>query len=206
MTSIITGDIINSRAIANQKTWLSPLKKVLRSYGKTPSDWEIFRGDSFQLEVHDPAASLLAAIRIKAAIRSIKGLDVRMAIGIGIKSYEATGISESNGEAFIHSGETFEELKKNKQRMAVKSPWPETDKKLNLMITLASIAMDNWSAGSAELISLSLQYMNLSQKELGKKINRTQSSVSERQTRANYAEIMELEKYYRETITEQITL
>ncbi|RYY23307.1 MAG: transcriptional regulator [Chitinophagaceae bacterium] len=201
MIAIITGDIINSRRITNQKVWIAPLKKVLRSYGQSPATWEIFRGDSFQVEIAEPAASLLAAIRIKAAIRSIKGLDVRMAIGIGNKTYIATGISESNGEAFVNSGEKFEELKKIKQRLAVKSPWPQTDRTVNLMITLASMAMDNWTVNSAEIVTLSLRYAELPQKQLGKKLKISQSSVSERQTRANYAEIMALETYYRDTIT-----
>ena len=51
MTSIITGDIINSRAIANPKHWMEPLKKVLSVYGNNPKAWEIYRGDSFQVEV-----------------------------------------------------------------------------------------------------------------------------------------------------------
>jgi len=204
MTSIITGDIINSRKVIDQKTWLTPLKKVLSGYGKSPKNWEIFRGDSFQLEVDDPAGSFLAAIRLKAAVRSIKGLDVRMAIGIGEKTYVASRISESNGEAFINSGEKFEELKKIRQRLAVRTPWPDSDKQLNLMISLASIVMDTWTASSAQMIELSLHHQHLSQKELGKKIGRTQSSVSERQTRAHYAEITELEKFFREHITTQL--
>jgi hypothetical protein len=203
MISIITGDIINSRKVTDQGLWLKPLKKALSFYGKSPKSWEIFRGDSFQLEVSDPAESLTAAIRIKAAVRSVKGLDVRMAIGIGKKSYVAARISESNGEAFVNSGEKFEELKKLRQRLALKSPWPVLDRQLNLMISLASIAMNDWSPGSAQLIDLSLQYHDLSQKELGRKLKRTQSSVSERQTRAHLDLIMELEQYFREQITAQ---
>ena len=203
MTSIVTGDIINSRKVTDQKSWIQPLKKIMGDYGKTPKTWEIFRGDSFQLEIEQPEESFMAALKIKAAIRSVKGLDVRMAIGIGEKTYDATRISESNGEAFVNSGEKFEELKKIKQRLALKSPWEDIDKQLNLMITLASIAMNTWSATSAQLITLSLRYHTLSQKELGKKIKRTQSSVSERQTRAHYGEIIELEKYFRQRITEQ---
>ncbi len=176
----------------------------MNAYGKSPKTWEIFRGDSFQLEIKKPEESFLAAIKIKATIRSIKDLDVRLAIGIGAKSYSADRISESNGEAFIYSGEKFEELKKIKQRLAIRSPWEELDKELNLMISLASIVMNKWSASSAELIALSLEYHSLSQKDLGKKIKRTQSSVSERQTRAHYGEIVELEKFFRNKIIQQL--
>jgi hypothetical protein len=204
MTSIITGDIINSRGVADQKEWLTPLKKLLSQYGKTPKTWEIFRGDSFQLEVKKPDASFMAAICIKACIKSVKELDVRMAIGIGEKEYNAPKITESNGPAFIYSGELFETLKKNRQNLAIKSPWPAMDLELNMMISLALIAMNKWSTSAAELITLSLLYKTLSQKELGDKLGRTQSSVSERQKRAHYTEITELESFYRKRIQQQL--
>ncbi|SJZ53161.1 SatD family protein [Sediminibacterium ginsengisoli] len=206
MTSIITGDIINSRGLINQQKWIAPLKKILTDYGRSPKSWEIYRGDSFQLEIKKPELSLLAAIRIKACIRAVPGLDVRMAIGIGEKSYDAPRITESNGSAFINSGEQFELLKKIRKNLAVGSPWLELDAEINMMISLASIAMDRWSHSSAEIITLSLLYQDLSQKELGDKINRSQSSVSERQTRASYSEIMELEKFYRKKIMQQLQI
>lgn len=78
-------------------------------------DWEIFRGDQFQLEVKNPENSLLVAIQIKALMKSLK-LDVRMSIGIGEKTHNSKKISESNGTAFINSGELFERLKKKKSR------------------------------------------------------------------------------------------
>jgi predicted transcriptional regulator len=64
--------------------------------------------------------------------------------------------------------------------------------------------MDKWSPSSAELVALSLKNRALSQKELGNKLGRTQSSVSERQKRALYDEIIELEHYYRSKIEQQL--
>lgn len=112
MTSIITGGIINSRKLLSSQDWLIPLKKVLSTYGKPPKTWEIYRGDIFQIEIKDAEKSFLAAIKIKASVKSVKGLDVRMAIGIGEKTFNVPRITESNGEAFINSGEMFETLKK----------------------------------------------------------------------------------------------
>jgi hypothetical protein len=206
MTSIITGDIVNSREVNNPDEWMLPFKKILSVYGKSPKVWEIYRGDSFQLEVKKAEESLLAAINIKACIKSIKGLDVRMAIGIGDKTYDAPRITEANGAAFIYSGEHFEKLKKFKQHLAVRTPWPDIDDELNVMISLATIIMGRWSSSSAALILLSLQNTSLSQKELGNKIGRTQSTVSERQTRAYYAEIMKLEAFYRKRISQQLAI
>lgn len=204
MTSIITGDIVNSRKLKDQRKWLAPLKQLFLQYGKTPKTWEIFRGDSFQLEVAQPEASLLCAIKIKACIKSIKELDVRMAIGIGEKAHTAKKITESNGEAFIYSGETFESLKKLKRNLAMQSPWPNLDEELNLMISLGTIVMDKWTPLSAELVLQTLEHSRLSQKELGEKIGKPQSSISEGQKRAHYSELMELEAYYNKKISAQL--
>ncbi|MCF8342000.1 MAG: hypothetical protein K9I82_13560 [Chitinophagaceae bacterium] len=34
MTSIITGDLVNSRKIADSSIWLDPLKELLSTFGK----------------------------------------------------------------------------------------------------------------------------------------------------------------------------
>jgi len=36
MVAIITGDIIASRKLENQEIWLTPLKKLLSSWGQRP--------------------------------------------------------------------------------------------------------------------------------------------------------------------------
>ncbi len=196
MVSVITGDIINSRK-ASSATWLAPLKKQFNLFGKSPATWEIYRGDSFQIEISDPTDALLAALRIKATLRSIRDMDVRMAVGVGKKTFTSSRVSESNGPAFVNSGEKFEELTQLKDRLGFRTPWPEFDRDLNLMISLASIVMDKWTTTSAEMIIHSLQHQQLSQAELGTKLKRSQSSISERQKRAHFREIMEMESWYR---------
>jgi len=110
MIAVITGDIINSRK-GKVETWLNLLKSTLEKYGKQPQDWEIYRGDSFQLSVPVEKA-LLAGLHIKSTIKQTKTYDVRIAIGIGEVKYKSQKITESNGSAYINSGECFESLKK----------------------------------------------------------------------------------------------
>lgn len=198
MTSIITGDIINSRK-ASDTRWLNELKNVLNEIGASPKYWEIFRGDSFQAEVADSANALLHAIEIKAAVKQIKNMDVKMCIGIGEKSYEAENISESNGEAFVNSGEGYENLDKIKQSLAIKSSIQAFDDEMNLYLKLLLIAMDNWSPKSAEYIALSLKE-DMKQERIAKKLNISQSSVSERHQRSYLSEVWQVEKRYRERI------
>jgi len=199
-TGVITGDIIQSRTTSSV-LWLPRLKKTLTAEGKTPRTWQIYRGDSFQVEIKDPARTLLAALRIKSTIKTIKDLDVRMAIGIGSKNYSRDKITESGGDAFVHSGEKFETLKKEKRTLAIKTPWPDFDREMNIFFRLASIPMDDWTPNSAELILMLLNNGSLTQKALAKKLGVTQPSVSERQNRSHFDEIMDLESLYREKIS-----
>lgn len=197
MLAVITGDIINSKE-EKPKNWLKALKGVLGKYGKEPKSWEIYRGDSFQLEIAQAEESLMAALKIKSIIKLEKTLDVRMGIGIGNKTYAAKKITESNGEAFINSGEAFEKLKKN--TLYIKSPWKEIDRQLNLYFELSSLIMDSWTVGSAEIVSLSLDFPEATQQELSEKLGITQGRISERMKRAGFDEIMKMEKRFRELI------
>ncbi len=201
MIAVITGDIINSRRLKKPSAWLNPVKKLLNTYGKSPESWEIYRGDSFQVEIKNPEEALFAALRIKAAVKSIKDLDVRMAIGIGKKEYSAAKITESNGDAFIHSGEKLETLKKEKQTLALKTPWADFDREMNLLIRLGLVTMDNWSTGAAELVSTSLHNPKLNQQEISRLLDISQSSVSERQKRSSLPLLLEMEEVYREKLS-----
>jgi hypothetical protein len=198
MTSIITGDIINSRRLKS-KTWIEDLKKLLASKGKNPADWEIYRGDQFQLEIPNPEDALLVALEIKAFLKSIK-IDVRMSIGIGEKTHQAAKISESNGSAFIRSGETFEMLKKLKTNLALNTGNADFDSEMNLMLRLGLTAMDGWLAQSAEYVVIAIGNRSMSQEEIGQKLGIKQAAVSRRRKRAQFDLIMELEAFYRRKI------
>lgn len=200
MTSILTGDIINSRHKADPNSWLDILKDSLSYLEKNSNLWEIYRGDSFQIEIKDIQNSFEAALYLKACIKMVKGLDVRIAIGIGKKSFAGQSITESNGEAFQFSGETLETLKKEKVNLKIKTTNSKLDQELNLYFELALITMDNWTPNSAEIVKLSLEQPDALQQELARQIDISQNTVSDRQTRAKLDEILQLNAMYRHKI------
>lgn len=200
MIAVLKGDIIGSRSVTNQEIWLEPLKGVLCQWGDTPKQWELIWGDFFQLEITNPEEALQKALFIKTVIKKTGKVDVRMSIGIGHKTYQGEQISESNGPAFIYAGERFEQLKKDKVNLAVKSPWSYFDEEINLYLKLAGYIMDNWTVSSAEIMQIAMRNSEVTQEEIGQQLGIAQSSVSNRWQRARVDTILEIEQLFRKKI------
>ncbi|QLG43900.1 SatD family protein [Costertonia aggregata] len=200
MVAIITGDIINSGNYPDSK-WLGGLKEYLSTLGDSPEDWEIYRGDEFQLRIKRELA-LKAAIYIKALLKSIKGLDVRMGIGLGVETYSGMRVAESNGPAYHRSGRTFESLKEDKVNITIATGSGFYDDTLNLMLKLALDFMDDWSPVSAEIVALVLDNPDASQTAIAKQLNIQQSAVSQRQKRARLDLVHDLLGYYAKILKE----
>jgi len=201
-TSVITGDIIKSRTQANPDVWITALKDALLYLSPDKKYWEIYRGDSFQIEIRDIYQSFISAVYIKACIKSIHDLDVRLSIGIGDKTYQGNDVTESNGEAFVFSGETLETLKKEKQNLRIKTNNFDINEELNIYFKLALIAMDNWTVNTAEIVKLSIEHPDKLQSELGQLININQNAVSSRQKRAHLDSVLELDQMYRHKLNQ----
>src|SRR5680860_521627 len=194
MIAIITGDIVNSENYEVSE-WLGILKKYLSNFGESPTDWDVYRGDEFQLKI--PREDVLeAAIHIKALLKTIKGLDVRMGIGLGTETFRGVGVSESNGPAYQRSGRTFESLKEEKLNLTIATGSGFYDDTLNLMLKLALDFMDAWSPVSADIVVMAFEYPKASQADLAKRLGIQQSAVSQRQKRARLDLVFELLDYY----------
>ncbi|MEZ4802484.1 MAG: transcriptional regulator [Gelidibacter sp.] len=202
MTSIITGDIIKSRTVKSPEIWLSILKNALQHLEKDTSKWELYRGDSFQIEIDNIQNSFINAIYIKACLKTIKGLDARLAIGLGQKSFKGQKITESNGEVFQFSGDTLEQLKKEKVNLKIKTANETFNKEINLYFKLALIVMDNWTTNSAEIVKLSIEQPDALQETLGKQLGINQNAISSRQKRAHLDELLELDVLFRQKLNQ----
>ena len=200
MKAVITGDIIDSRKLSSA-VWIADLKAVLNQYGEEPKNWEIYRGDSFQLLVAVEDA-LEIALLIKAAIKQHKELDVRMAIGVGTVDYLSDKITESNGVAFINSGECFENLKK--QTLGIKTPYEEFNAMFAVILSFMLIVADNWTSTSAEIVKKALENPEINQNQLASALNRkSQSSISSSLKRAAYEELKNMIAFYKQEIKKQ---
>ncbi|MCW2118374.1 transcriptional regulator [Flavobacterium sp. 7A] len=198
MFAVLTGDIIQSQQTA-VSIWITALKDILNQYGTSPKDWEIYRGDSFQI-ISTPENVLNLSLIIKSYLKS-KNINVRMAIGIGDINYRTDKATESNGSAFINSGTCFDSLKK--QTLALQTPWNTMNAVLRIMLDLALLTMDKWTVKTAEAVCYKLQNPTMNQKEIAQKLgNKGQGNISEALKRGGYDEINQLLHYYQKSILE----
>lgn len=201
MKTTITGDIVHSQSVEQPEIWLNPLKELFSTFGESPTDWEIYRGDSFQLRVPTKDA-VRVAILIKSVIKKQKAkkLDARLAIGIGKEDVHVNRVSEASGEAFVYSGQLLDDLKDKKIHLGIKSPWNNFDREFNMMFKLALVIMNSWTSNSAEVAELLFRISGITQVEIAEKLGIAQSSVNDRIKRGSIYEIMEMEQYYCEKI------
>ena len=200
MRAIITGDIINSQE-TDSENWLPKLKELLGKWGKTPTDWEVYRGDEFQLKCSIDAV-FWKALSIKSLIKPFENMAVRIAIGIGEEQYSSEKITESNGTAYVNSGRLLNEIKNEGKTFAIKTPNEGINADFNILFKWSSLDFDSWTVAVSEIVHLLMMDKNLTQDDLAKKLNISQSSVSQRIKRANFDLILETDYYFRKKIAE----
>jgi hypothetical protein len=198
LTAIITGDLINSREV-KPKIWLPVLEQAIGLYS---SKSDIYRGDSFQVEVEIEKV-FDAIFYIKACLKTIPSMDVRMAVGIGNKDFKNRSIKKSNGEAFMYSGEAFEALKK--ETIGIKTPWPESTELMRLVLELTSQIADGWSENVANSVKIAFENPGKNQQELAEILGKKyQSQISTELTKAGYHKIVKAIEYCKGNLLKQI--
>ncbi|MFT7613993.1 MAG: putative XRE-type DNA-binding protein [Parvicellaceae bacterium] len=197
MIAIITGDIVNSQKIVSPHLYLNELTSALSKFGSSPMDWQIYRGDEFQLQLKHPEEAFKAAIYIKSCIKSLPNLDLRMAIGIGSNNYKTDQLIKANGEAFVYSGGLLDKLKKNKTRLAIKTNNDRFNHIVNLIFQLLSRETDNWSTNQANLVKKLIENENQSQDELAVIMGISQPAISKGLHRSAFHHIVSSDNLYR---------
>ena len=197
--AVVTGDFIDSSKLApidwdRLHTVMKDSSRLLReSFTEiVPLDVDIFRGDSWQLLVLDPAKALRLSLFYRATIRAkmeSPNLDTRMAIAVGnIDSIPKTRVSEGHGEAYLLSGEALDWLNRSKGvNMCFAHKNDETAGTFDIIIRLIDAIATRWTDKQALAVSGALR--GLKQEEIAEKLwekRITQQAVAQHLSRAGW--------------------
>jgi len=210
MEAVITGDLIDSTKYTPKEldTILDKVNNEFK-YFKTAydSDFKIFRGDSFQGIVLDPAIALDLTITIKTAVnkipiknKKISGLpDFRIAIGVGNINLKRESILESNGEAFQFSGKTLDTMKGDYPRLLLKTANDNINDEFNVHFSFLDSVTSKWSRESAEVVYY--LYKGYKEREIAEILGIYQSAINQRKKVANWDSIALLLHRYKTVIS-----
>ena len=117
----MTGDVVESSGLARVDRQALPtlLKRIGRDLRKAfpkavPMELDVFRGDSWQLIVSDPAMSIRAGLFFRAGVIASnpagQRIDTRMAIATGTVDFVSKRVSEGDGSAYRASGKGLDAL------------------------------------------------------------------------------------------------
>jgi hypothetical protein len=110
--AVITGAFVRSKQLTSEE--FENAQAAIRQGGarmrelfaaEVPLPLEVFRGDSWQILVTDPARALRIALYLRAFLCAEAGVDTRFAIGVGpVDAIPKNSVGQGRGEAFRLSG------------------------------------------------------------------------------------------------------
>jgi predicted DNA-binding protein (UPF0251 family) len=191
--AVITGDMVKSTTIEEDyREQIQQISNDIRARIDTEFQSEIFRGDSFQGVVSDPAKGLLIGILFRTGLRrfsrnTLTGADAiwdaRISVGIGGINTPALGyetrIGQQDGEAFMRSGMALDGMKQEKSLLTISTGDRELDSEFNASCAMADAIISRWSNEQSEAIYLYL-LENLTQKEIGARLGISQRAAGKR--------------------------
>jgi hypothetical protein len=107
---------------------------------ENPTEWEIYRGDEFQLEIKNQK-TLAGALRIKAYFKTLK-LDARIVLVLETKHMQQIKFLKVT-ELLLRSGEVLN-FKETKINLAINSSDEAFNAEINMMLRLS---LTLWTIG-----------------------------------------------------------
>lgn len=209
--AVLTGDLVDSTAIKEDyKSVLYQIADDINQYQASNFIFDIYRGDSFQGLIHDPSKALLISILVRAGLRrNTRGTalddiwDARIAIGIGNIAQETitpeTKLGTLDGDAFIRSGRTLDQMKKEGALLKLKTDDDQLDEEFDASFPLLDTIIRKWSTAQAEAVYWYL-LDDLTQNEIGKRFGISQRAISKRLETSSVESLSNLLKRFEKII------
>lgn len=197
MKGIITADVVGSTRIPQEQRGILPEvlhKLLLQLQSISPLRLEIYRGDSFQVEVERYAytpliAALLRIGMVSMSLNKAYRLDARMSIGIGEVSYAGESLGQSDGEAFVLSGRMFDSL--GKRRLKITTPRATANEELSVLSIILDDLISCLTIAQSKVVFECLYNPEIKQKSIAEKL-KVKPQVISKTLKASKASIIEV--------------
>ncbi|KAF0094626.1 MAG: hypothetical protein E1N59_1630 [Puniceicoccaceae bacterium 5H] len=156
--AVLTGDLVQSSRLEAGllDELIDWLKTLCRDFGELHPDalvgeLDVFRGDSWQLCLQEPALALKAAVYMRAGLKahpSRQNADTRIGLGLGpVDTLQTDRISESGGEAFVLSGAALDSLADEdlRLRLAAVQGMTQADWLDGIVLPLLDLQITSWT-------------------------------------------------------------
>ena len=191
LKAVITGDLIKSRKIAAQDFDVIRyrLEQVLTFLSdKYGAEYDVYRGDSFQIIFPSMDHSITSALLIRLALKSVKTsgqkFDARISIGLGTVEAQRTKLRSSTGEAFNLSGIGLDKLKG--QNIGVFTNSVEFQRRIGLLVKFVDAKIDNLTQVQIQALYEYLIDENNSHDEIAKRLNKSRVNTTKLLNMASY--------------------
>lgn len=185
--AVLTGDLVGSTKLSPDH--IRRVREEIEAGAHAIAGWqpgllaggpEFFRGDSWQLALSDPRLFLRASVYLRARLLSLETrADTRIAIGLGPISRLEPEVSHSIGSAFTLSGRTLDRMKGRRAFGAdVTASSDGSVLWLTPLLSLCSALVSRWKPEQARIAAVALEPLDLTQEEIGERLDRSQQLVS----------------------------
>ncbi len=221
-SATISADIISSTALSRddkkilQECILRFLEGLKNKYRNEKFLGRLIQGDYIECALQSPHYALRIALLLKTFIKSLdlprisskdkrikyfKEYGVRLAVAVAPLATLIPGENVMDGEAIYLSGRTIKSLSTSgKQKIIIKStmffrsPDDEQQDKFDTIFSLLDKIIAGCSGKQCEILYYKLS--GLSEKEISKKLNKNQSTISQHSTAAGWQAIEKSVDYF----------
>lgn len=191
--AVLTGDIVNSTKL-KPATERKMQQTMLNAFTEHKS--EFYRGDSFQVYMKKPEASLRLALLCRTIAISFseteRGIlsDIRISIGLGIATAPVRSLGSAKGEAFLLSGRAFDKLAKTETRLSISINNDLAQAGLQVVADYINAIYKGMTAKQAEVIIELLK--GQTQQEVAIQLLKSKSTIHQHVTAGRWGEIENL--------------
>lgn len=199
---VLTGDISNSQTFSNDDLAriLDALKIQLSKYASQfGGNFDIYRGDAFQLAVTQPQHCMQIAIGLRLALKAHPlSVDMRVSAAIGEAQFRQQEVKIGTGEAFVLSGRGLDTIKP--QYIAFSCHHELLESKTKLLTRFADAHVSGLTQIQSQTVLAYLDASDKSHDNIASILNKNRSNVSRILNASNYKLIAEYLSYMEQEI------